>query len=146
MDDKRLSRFINQWLIVFGVLILILGALAASGKCTETELERPIGDLVPTINNNVYIFGTLVGGTVMKDPVTGKWATGIRLQPVGTPLVYEESVLLCGDRVEDFKGMQGVIVVTYRRTAHERFQEIACHSLVSVSEVVIKGKSDVLPK
>jgi len=140
MDDKKLSRFINQYLIMFGVLVFILGALAASGRCLDTDQEKPLGDIVEHINNNVYIFGSLVGGTIMKDPVSGKWATGIRLQPVGTPLVYEESVLLCGDRVDDFAGMKGVIIVTYRRTAHERFQEVACHDLVNVTEGVIKGR------
>lgn len=52
-------------------------------------------------------------------PVTkGKYATNITFQPRYAAESFTENVLFCGNWAEQFNGVEGPVVVTYRRIAH----------------------------
>jgi len=61
--------------------------------------------------------------------------TNIRLQPFGTPQLYDESLLLCGDVSDQFAGKKGVLVLAYERQAHRMYRDVGCHELRGVFEV-----------
>ena len=138
VDDKRLSRFINQCLIVFGILVLLLGALSASGRCTEAPIANSLGVVIENRSPFVYLMGLPVRGTLLYDKGTDKWATSVTLSPSWATMLFEQTVLLCGDQTDSLGGLRGVLVITYRARAAVMFQGIACHSFISASEVVIK--------
>ena len=117
-------------------VLLILAGLFALGVCTMlahgTTHPRPnslgVGQFYT--NTNAYIFGLPIAGHTLEGGVTA-----IRFQPYNTTLIYDESVLFCGDVTAQFIGKTGTVVVTYDRIGHHMYRGVACHDLISVFEV-----------
>jgi hypothetical protein len=111
------------------VALLIL-ALVSLG-IAETAPNRPnsLGISEVYTNTNAYILALPLDGQVL-----GGEVTNIRLQPYGTPQLYDENLLLCGDVTEAFNGKSGVLVIVYSKVAHRLYQNVPCHNLKGVFE------------
>lgn len=115
-------------------LLLVFAVMVALGHCSTTS-DRPNSLGVPQIvlNPYTYILALPIDGQILE----GKY-TNIRFWPYGTPSLFDQSVLFCGDVTESFKGKAGPVVVTYRTQASRVYQGVACHDLLSVFEVPAK--------
>lgn len=118
------------------IATVLLFVSLASASTTATR-SNAFGAVIPTENRNVYMYGSVIGGTIFARGE--REFTSLRVQPFHTPSLYDEDILLCGDRSNDFEGMAGPIIITYDRTAHEMVEGIGCYNLVEVNKVVPKG-------
>jgi hypothetical protein len=66
--------------------------------------------------------------------------TNIRFWPYGTPALYEETILFCGD-VSEYFSREPVIII-YEKQAHTMYQGIACHKLVGALSIKGADKDD----
>ena len=112
-------------------LILGLAALAEC-KTTTKPQSNAFGAVVYTQNPHVYLFGSVVAVSDMGG------ATNVRFNPARTFAFFSESVLFCGDVVDQFNA-PGAIMVTYRRNPARLYQGVPCYELESVNKVQEKG-------
>jgi hypothetical protein len=60
----------------------------------------------------------------------------MRVKPVGTYMLYDDIVLLCGLPIEKFSGIKEPFLMTYERRAHHMTRGVACHDLLRVDSIV----------
>ena len=60
----------------------------------------------------------------------------MRVKPVGTYMLYDDIVLLCGMPTEKFNGVTEPFLMTYERRAHHMVRGVACHDLLQVNSIV----------
>lgn len=127
-----LAEFLTVLLVI---LCLNMYAHAGVGK-KHSDLAAP----VYVTNPNAYMFGSISDAAILHEH--GKYATNIRFNPARTFMLFSETILFCGDRSQEFAGMVGPIVVTYRKTPHQMYEGIACYELESVDKVLEKTPPD----
>ncbi len=84
-----------------------------------------------------YIYGSIVKGNVIRDE-KGRYAVNITFQPRYASQVFTENVLFCGNRADVFNGIEGPVVVTYKRVPHQLVQGVPCFDLVTVDQIEAK--------
>lgn len=129
---RKVYAFITLALffLAFVAFAISFGRAATTGKNRANSL----GVTEVYTNPNVYMFGVLTDGTIIGGDHDDIY-TNVRFQPYATMGLYDESILLCGNEAESFKGKHGPLLMTYHRIASRAFKGIACHDLVSVFEV-----------
>jgi hypothetical protein len=125
-----------------GLLGVIL-VLATQGHCATSAPRRTsdLGAVAYLENPNAYIMGAIKTADIIVEKSGGRtrFATNISFAPAYTFLLYNpETILFCGNRARDFNGQTGVIVVTYRKQAHEIVSGVACHDLEAVDKIADK--------
>ena len=118
--------------VVLAVLLTCIFAVASP----KQPRPNTFGSIIAGDNPNIYLLASLACGTenscgYMKDD-KGRIYTNLRFHPYNTPMLYDESVLFCGDVGDAFREKPNVFVVTYRRQATLNYQGIGCHELTSV--------------
>jgi hypothetical protein len=122
-----------SWGALAGGLIMLL-AVACSANATATNnRQNTFGAVIESKNTNTYLFAVPIAGQIIEHDE--EVVTNVRFQPYGTPALYDETVLFCGDVSGYFAGKSGPLVITYHTIAHRLFQGVACHDIVSVFEV-----------
>jgi hypothetical protein len=119
----------------FRYLGVILG-MVTLGICATTSTAKhkdSLGVVMQQTNPNVYLSGTLLDGSVFDSD--GREFTSLRVHPLKTFALYDEDLLLCGNKAEDFQGKTSPVLITYERVAHQTVQGVACHELMGVDEV-----------
>lgn len=116
-------------LVLFTLLIVQLAHCEPSVSKPNRPNSLGVDQLY--VNPNVYLFGSPVGGELIRGE-RNEIYTSVRFQPYNTMALYDESVLFCGDVAHDFNNKQGALVVTYSRRASRSFHGIGCHNLDSV--------------
>ena len=133
MDYNLKFAFAIVFLIVFGVAL-------QSARCVTSapRHDNGLGAVIEYTNPFIYNFGKIVDAAIVR--TKDRTATNLRFQPYGTFELYTEQVLLCGPPSQDLISKSGgPIILTYRRTAHEAVDGVACHDLEAVFSV---GKRD----
>jgi hypothetical protein len=126
-----------EWVIVISTLLFLVTAGAQLSHCATTTKNRPnsLGVEEVYTNPNVYLFGSIAEGSLLRGQSEADHYTNIRFQPYNTMSLYTETVLFCGNQAEQFNGKTGALLVTYEKRAHRMFRGVACHELESVFEV-----------
>ena len=133
IQDPRKIAWLGLAYFALFVSITIL-AFCGFGHCTTASKHKDsLGVIMEQTNPNVYLSGTLLDGSVFD--ADGREFTSLRIHPLKTFSLYDEDLLLCGNRAEDFQGDVSLILITYERQAHETVQGVACHELKGVDEV-----------
>lgn len=129
-----MKKIIALVLSVAIMLLVIAAVLIATGHSSTTG-NRPnsLGVSETMQNPNTYLLALPVDGQILD----GKY-TNIRFQPFAAPMLFDESILFCGDVTVMFDGKHGPVVVTYRKQASHLYNGVACHDLVAVFEVTAK--------
>jgi hypothetical protein len=123
-------------LTLFGCAALVL-LLNTLGHCATTSSRKnSLGTVSYDANPYAYLAGSLTATSDSVTEVDGN--LNLRINPLGTYLLYDESILLCGLPIAKFEGVQQPFVLTYERKGHRSVQGIACHELVSVNHLVEK--------
>ena len=60
----------------------------------------------------------------------------MRVKPVGTYMLYDDIVLLCGMPIDKFSGVTEPFLMTYRRQSSHMVRGVACHDLLRVDSIV----------
>jgi hypothetical protein len=122
-EDKFLVVFAVMWIVLF---------LSVFGHCT-TSHPNSLGSTSYTINPNIYV---AVDNVIEVTDVDGN--LNLRIHPVGTFMLYDENVLLCGQPFDRFAGFDYPMMITYERVAHRAVEGVGCHELRSVDQIVPK--------
>lgn len=123
------------WFIILALSFLaFVAVMIATAHATPTT-NRPnsLGADQLYINPYSYRLALPIDGQVLE----GKY-TNIRFWPYGTPDLYDETLLFCGDVTPEFNDRKGVLILTFRTQASHLYKGIACHELISVFEVNAK--------
>lgn len=120
-------------LLAIAVLMLFIVVIATGRADTTGNRPNSIGADKIYVNPYSYRLALLIDGQVLE----GKY-TNIRFWPYGTPDLYDESVLFCGNVESEFNGRRGVLVITFRTQASRLYRGVPCHELISVFEVDAK--------
>lgn len=142
MSKETLNRLIKVFFwgtVITGVVLLASTLSHGSVSTKNTTCWLPEGcvtqyDANPLMYQAVYLATT-------PDAVSNiDGNLNLRVKPLGTYMLYDESVLLCGLPIDKFKGKSEPFVLTYERVSHHSVQGIGCHNLVRVDEIRTKDK------
>jgi len=129
----------SKYLLIIMLLAMLfafalMGIGIAHGATTSKNVSNSLGAVPYQSNPYMYLAGSLVhNGTVFTD-VNGN--LNVRINPLGTYLLYDESILFCGLPIEKFRNITEPFVLVFRRQAHRAIDGIGCHELVAVFNVV----------
>jgi hypothetical protein len=129
-------------------LLLLVTTLSAVATTPLNRVPTQL-DTAYTENPNVYLYGTIIEGTIISERQDGlgdgviMQGTNLRFQPAHTFLLYSEAVMFCNDLSDTFNEMGKVLlVVTYRKHARRLVDGVPCHDFVSVDYVATKAQVD----
>ena len=135
MDYNLKFAFAIVFLIVFGVAL-------QSAHCATSSPRRDnsLGVVISSDNPLMYNMGFMAHGQIIEDE-KGREYTSIDFAPYGGPMLFPESILLCGNQAEPLmEHPMKVVVLTYERQAHTMYKGIGCHKLVGVN--LVAGQED----
>lgn len=124
-----MPRSFRRWMVA----AVMMGSLAARAD-SPTSRPRLISVTGSEQNPYSYIYGSVAKGNLIQDG-RGRFATNVTFQPRYASEVFSESVLFCGNRATAFNGLDGPVVVTYKRIPHQMLRGVPCFDLVSVDRV-----------
>jgi hypothetical protein len=127
---------LTYWIRIFGVASIITAMLllANSAHCQPTTTKPQTNSLgVVQYSDNPYIYEAVQTIAEVTD-VDGN--LNLRVKPVGTYMLYEDIILLCGLPVEKFTGITEPFLMTYERVSHHMVRGVACHDLLRVDSIV----------
>ena len=130
-DPREAAKYL---LTLFGLAALItIVVLAAStlGHATTTQHRNSLG--VPMYTVNPYIYEAVIAVTNVSE-INGN--LNLRVRPVGTYLLYDETVLLCGLPLDKFQGVSEPFLMTYERQSHETVRGVGCHELLREDSLI----------
>ena len=131
--------------LVLSLLVIMLTKQPAHGANLPGRdmSQRLDGEYIPPAaysNPHQYIYGSVSDAFLIKTPTNAVW-TVVEFRPFGTPLLYHETLVLCGDKLTDIVGTQATsdsMLLMFSRSVHEvefikrPTEVIACHSLDGV--------------
>jgi hypothetical protein len=125
---------ISYWIRVFFAAFVITGALllANAAHCsTGDKHPNSLGTL--SYNDNPLMYEAVQTIAEVTE-VDGNM--NLRVKPVGTYMLYDDIVLLCGMPTEKFSGVTEPFLMTYRRQSSHMVRGVACHDLLRVDSIV----------
>ena len=113
------------------ILILMVSLFAATAHCTVTA-KQPNGLGTLSYQTNPYVYEAVLD-IAQADNVDGN--LNLRVKPLGTYMLYDDTILLCGDPLDKFEGNSMPFLMTYRRQASRLVNGIGCHELIRVDAI-----------
>jgi hypothetical protein len=113
------------------ILALLTLAFVSVVHCAvTTRHENSLGVPMYTSNPLMYVAGSLATNQDAVSNIDGN--LNIRISPLGTYMLYDESVLFCGLPMDKFQGVTEPFVIAYERVARKTVQGVGCHELIAV--------------
>lgn len=134
LPKKESARVILA--VIALLLIFIMLAVLQPHASTTSSSKNSLGALSYLENPYIYLAGSLSPTADSVKNIDGN--LNLRIKPLGTYLLFDESILFCGLPIEKFEGVSEPFVLTYERRAHRIVQGVACHELRSVNHYVEK--------
>ena len=131
---------ISYWIRVFFAASVITAVLllANAAHCQPVTTKPQTNSLgVFQYNDNPYIYEAVQTIAEVTE-VDGNM--NLRVKPVGTYMLYDDIVLLCGLPIDKFSGVTEPFLMTYRRQSSHMVQGVACHELLRVDQIVSKER------
>ena len=126
---------ISYWIRVFFAAFVITGALllvnAAHCSTSGEKHSNSLGIVQYDVNPLMY---EAVQTIAEVTEIDGNM--NLRIKPVGTYMLYDDIVLLCGMPIDKFSGVTEPFLMTYERLAHHMIRGVACHDLLRVDSIV----------
>jgi hypothetical protein len=131
------KEVVSYWIrILFAAAVItsvLLMANAAHCQPETTKHEHTNSLGVLQYNDNPLIYEAVQTIAEVTE-VDGNM--NLRVKPVGTYMLYDDIVLLCGLPIEKFSGIKEPFLMTYERRAHHMTRGVACHDLLRVDSIV----------
>ena len=125
-----MSLLLNPLTVRLTIVLLLCTGLAYCS--VSTKHENSLGTVMYDSNPLMYMAGSLATDKAVTE-VDGN--LNLRIKPLGTYMLYDESILFCGMPVDKFQGITEPFVLTYRRQTSRSVQGIGCHELLRVDSV-----------
>ena len=126
---------ISYWIRIFFAAFVITGALLLvnAAHCSTSGEKHPnsLGIVQYDVNPLMY---EAVQTIAEVTEIDGNM--NLRIKPVGTYMLYDDTVLLCGMPVDKFSGVTEPFLMTYRRRSSHMVRGVACHDLLRVDSIV----------
>jgi hypothetical protein len=128
----------SYWIKIMLIAAIITSALllATAAHCSTTKPQTNSLGIVQ-YNENPYIYEAVQTIAEVTE-VDGNM--NLRIRPVGTYMLYDDIVLLCGLPVEKFTRITEPFLMTYERVSHHMVRGVACHDLLRVDSIVPNEK------
>jgi hypothetical protein len=130
---RLLKQFAVGYLIGVALVVVVLLLTSAAHCAVGKKQVNSLGSVAYTENPLMYQAGFIAQGGDAITNVDGN--LNIRIKPLETYMLYDESVLFCGLPVDMFNGKTEPFLLTYERIAHRQVRGVGCHVLVDVSEI-----------
>ena len=127
---RLLKQFVGGYLIGVALVAVVLLLSTYAHCATGKKHDNSLGTVMYTTNPLTYLAGNLVTSQEPISNVDGN--LNLRISPLGTYMLYDESVLLCGLPMDKFQGITEPFVLVYERVARRTVQGVGCHVLVDV--------------
>ena len=127
---------ISYWIrIFFAASVITAVLLLANAAHCQPVTTKPQTNSLGTLsyNDNPYIYEAV---QMIAEVTEVDGNMNLRVKPVGTYMLYDDIVLLCGMPVEKFNGITEPFLMTYRRQASHMVHGVACHDLLRVDQIV----------
>ncbi len=126
----RIFKALGEVWFVIAVIAMLWALAAYSRAAVMTKHENSLGVVQYTSNPLMYVAGSLASTSDAVANVDGN--LNLRVKPLGTYMLYDESILFCGMPLEKFRGAGASFVLTYKRAASRSVRGIGCHELLRV--------------
>ena len=127
--------------LAFAIFVIIMLALLLVATPSHGAISKPHSNSigVPMYSENplMYQAGSLSTGPDAASVVDGN--LNLRIRPMDTYMLFDESILFCGTPTDKFDGVTEPMVLTYERKAHRTVRGLGCHELVRVDSIKPKG-------
>ena len=134
--DKRLP-------LLFLALVL---AASAHGATSVPRHDNGLGVVTPQDNIYMYNMGLVTGGAILAND-RGEEFTSLTFLPFGSPMLNTEQVMLCDNMADELnKHGRKVVVLTYKRQAHQTYQGVGCHQVLAIFDVELPKSEVTLEK
>jgi len=110
---------ISYWIRIFGAVSVVTAILllANSAHCSTTKPQtNSLG--VVQYTENPYLYEAVQNLAEVTE-VDGNM--NLRVKPIGTYMLYDDIILLCGLPIEKFTGITEPFLMTYERRAHRMY-------------------------
>ena len=132
MNREGISYWIKVLFIASVITAILL--LANAAHCQPVTTKPQTNSLgVLQYNDNPYVYEAVQTIAEVTE-VDGNM--NMRVKPVGTYMLYDDIVLLCGLPIDKFSGVTEPFLMTYERRAHHMVRGVACHDLLQVNSIV----------
>ena len=134
-----IREFISYWIRIFFAASVITAVLllANAAHCSTSGDKHPNSLGTLSYNDNPYIYEAVQTIAEVTE-VDGNM--NMRVKPVGTYMLYDDIVLLCGLPIDKFSGITESFLMTYRRQSSHMVRGVACHDLLRVDSIVPKER------
>jgi hypothetical protein len=129
---------ISYWIRIFfaaSVITAVLLLVNAAHCSTGDKHPNSLGTL--SYNDNPLMYEAVQTIAEVTE-IDGNM--NMRVKPVGTYMLYDDIVLLCGMPIDKFSGVTEPFLMTYRRQSSHMVQGVACHELLRVDQIVSKER------
>ena len=130
-DPREAAKYLLTLFGLAALITLFVLAVSTFGHATTTQHRNSLG--VPMYTVNPYIYEAVIAVTNVSE-INGN--LNLRVRPVGTYLLYDEAVLLCGLPLDKFQGVSEPFLMTYERQSHETVRGVGCHELLRVDSLI----------
>lgn len=124
-------RFTDKVMLALCIALLMCLVLVATGHATTTT-KQPNAFGTVSYQTNPYIYEAVID-IASADSVDGN--LNLRVKPLGTYMLYDDTILLCGEPVEKFEGKGFPFLMTYERKSHHSVNGVGCHELIRVDAI-----------
>jgi hypothetical protein len=134
MDKKVACGTILGFMIV--IILFVVCVTIFSHATTTKPRENSLGVITYTINPYIYEAGSIIDYAIIGE----NEGLAIRVKPLATYMLFDETILFCGVPAEKLDGHENPMVLVYERQSHHRIDGLGCHELVGVRD--IKGEKE----
>lgn len=136
IDHRRAAKVVLLGMLSGALLVVLLTVLTLCAHASPSvKHQNSLGVVISDINENAYVIALPIDGKVFD--CGRRLCTNLSLRPFNTDMLYTEQLLLCGNEADSFKGMTGVLALTYRRQASFSAGGVGCHDLVKVFQIEV---------
>ena len=134
-DEKEPYNYTKPTFARVSAAILIFLIFFMMGSClvplarSSTTNPRPNSLGLSQSYRNPYVY--MVGTVVHVDAFST--ATNVTFQPFGASVLDTETILFCGNFVNEFDG--GLYLVAYRQRATRLYHSVACHDIYQIIQL-----------
>ena len=124
-------------LIVFGLAALIVVVVLAltsysNGAVPKQPSQNSLGTVSYTENPIAYIAGNVTDVSEVEGNLN------LRVQPLGTYALFDQSILFCGMPIDKFEGVSQPMLIAYEKKSHRRVAGVGCHEIVNAFSLTPK--------
>jgi len=125
---------ISYWIrILFAAFVITAVLLLANAAHCSTGDKHPNSLGTLSYNDNPLMYEAVQTIAEVTE-VDGNM--NLRVKPVGTYMLYDDIILLCGMPIDKFSGVTEPFLMTYRRQSSHMVRGVACHDLLRVDSIV----------